>query len=263
MVLESDNSPLRTVPVFVLTVEAPDQPRRRHAAAELERLGIEAQFVEGYGTADAHIDSLYSPLRNLLMSKRSLSRGEIAVYAGHRAVWQRLIESGAEVALVLEDDFKITDDEALKAVMRDSIPCTDQWDVVKLFDFRPKRIVLRKIFGSTNVVAYKYPASGAVAYLITRNAALKLLRRPRIYRPVDEDISHMWEFGIRVWSVCPNVAAEHSEALGGSKIDEGRSARTETRRMGRSLWGNVLQAVKLARSLAYRRRLGQPGSGRS
>lgn len=258
MAFESDSSSLRDTPVFVLTVEMPDQPRRRHAAAELDRLGMGPEFVEGYRTADAHIDRLYSPLRNMLMSKRSLTRGEIAVYAGHRAIWQRLVESGAQLALVLEDDFRIIDDEALRTIMHDCRLSADRWDVVKLFDFRPKRIVLRNVFGTTKVVAFKYPASGAVAYLITRDAALKLLRRRKIYRPVDEDISHMWEFGIRVWSVCPNVVTEHSDALGGSKIGEERSARMERRRPARSVWGNVLQGVKLARSIAYRRRLAQP-----
>ena len=66
------------------------------------------------------------------------------------------------------------------------------------------------------LVKWSSPTAGMVAYLITREAAQKLLSQTQIWRQVDEDTKLFWEFYI--WSVqgCPIV--DNSDALGGSLI---------------------------------------------
>ena len=109
----------------------------------------------------------------------------------------------------------------------------------------------RRAIGSTGIVRYKYAASGAVAYLIDRKAAQKLLSRKRFFRAVDEDLSWPWELGLSIWSVSPNLVEEVSHNLGGSLLEMDRKSTKRRRNIARSLWGNVIQAYKLARSKAY------------
>ncbi|MCR4268468.1 glycosyltransferase family 25 protein [Nitratireductor sp. ZSWI3] len=237
---------------YILTVETEESLRRQHAEREMSALGIEREFVQGFRKTDPSLGEHYSEVMNLLLHKRSLTAGEIAVYAGHRRIWRRIVESGRTCALVLEDDFRVLDRDLFLRSIDDLMAHPGDWDLVKFFDYKPKSVVASVRIGSTTAVAHKYPASGAVAYLIGADAARALLQRKRIFRAVDEDFSHPWEFSIRVWSTQPNTVAEASDALGGSILAEDRQAVRRNRKILRSLWGNVLQGTKLARSLLYR-----------
>ncbi len=255
--LETDDGLLSgaRIGAFILTVDEEGSPRRRHAETEVSALSIPWRFIAGYRKTDPTLDAHYARLMNLLLHKRSLTPGEIAVYAGHRRIWRAFVESGLDYALVLEDDFRVLDRPRLLESIQDLTAHPEAWDVVKFFDYRPKTVVASLQIGTTTAVAHKYPASGAVAYLVGAQAARALLTRRRIFRAIDEDLSHPWEFSIRVWSAEPNTVEEASRNLGGSILEQDRERLRRDRRMLRSLWGNVLQGVKLARSLLYRRKL--------
>ncbi|WFP61700.1 glycosyltransferase family 25 protein [Mesorhizobium sp. WSM4904] len=224
-----------------------------HAANELGRLGLSFDFVHGVDQNSAEIDRAYSRLLNWTLHKRSLTRGEISVYLGHRKIWQEVMRKGMDFALVFEDDFKIRNDEQFIQAINDAISHRGIWSIVKFFDFNHKKVVESIRVGATHLVGYKYPASGAVAYLINRQAAQSLLRRRHLFRPIDEDFSHPWEFAIRVWSTSPNLVDEVSPQLGGSILESERSDLRSKRIVVRSVWGNFLQARKFLRSLWYRR----------
>ena len=225
--------------------------RRSHALEELSALGLEGEFVQGLLTGDQELDELYSQKKNLFLAKRSLTPGEIATYAGHRKIWKRIVDDGCECALVFEDDFGVIDRERFAKSVRDCLDNMGNWDIIKFFDFKPKRVMKRRKLGETDLVAYKYPASGAVAYLITGKAAQRLLGRSRIFRPIDEDFSWPWEFRLRIWSVCPNLVQEVSYRLGGSHLEQTRITNKSGRNVARRIWANVLQSWKLTRSYIF------------
>ncbi|MDX8447970.1 glycosyltransferase family 25 protein [Mesorhizobium captivum] len=239
--------------VFVLTVEPPGGTRRTHAANELGRVGISFDFVQGIDQNSAEIDRAYSRLLNWALHKRSLTRGEISVYLGHRKIWQEAMSRGLDFALIFEDDFKICNDDQFILAINDAISRRDIWSIVNFFDFNHKKVVYTVKVGATQLVGYKYPASGAVAYLISRQAAQSLLHRRHLFRPIDEDFSHPWEFSMRVWSTSPNLVDEVSFQLGGSILESERCDLRRKKVVVRSIWGNFLQARKLVRSLWYRR----------
>lgn len=241
---------------YVLTIDPVDGLRRKHAGKELADIGLEGKFVEGFRKDDPALSNLYSPALNLLFAKRSMTSGEIAVYAGHRKIWQAIVDSGMAYALVFEDDFRVLDGTRFKATLRDCLPALAGWDIVKFFDFRPKRVIRCRRVGATDLVAYKYPAPGAVAYLISRDAARRLLARRRIFRPVDVDFSWPWEFGLRIWSILPNLVDEVSHNLGGSHLEATRLANRARRTIWRGLWADVLQAWKLVCAYIYAVRIG-------
>jgi GR25 family glycosyltransferase involved in LPS biosynthesis len=245
-----DRTPDRSnLPVFVLTIDAEGGERRRSAERELARVGLAGQFMTGFHRDDPATFGEYSVRLNLLASKRSLTKGEIAVYCGHRAIWRKLLKSGAQSALVLEDDFKILDDDALRQALDDCLTHSTEWGMAKFFDFHPKPVKRRKMLGRTEIVRHEFVASGAVAYLINRETAQRFLSRARFFRPLDEDFSWRWELDLDIWSVLPNPVADGSEFVGGSLLEDGRAARKKSRNLARSIWGVFLEGYKRLRSV--------------
>lgn len=238
------------IPIYVLGVDDTEGPRRQHVEQEFERLNYSFTFVEGLRAADPQIWPSYSRWRNFFCSKRSLSATEIAVYLGHRRIWRAIASGADEVALVAEDDLSITDPAAFADVMRHASDHA-AWDILKLFDFAPKPVVHRQDWHGLEIVDYKYPASGCVAYLVTRDAARRLLARRKIFRPVDEDLSWCWEFALRVRSISPNICTEVSHRLGGSLIEESRVIAKRQSGLVRSLVAIVIAGLKQVRARRY------------
>jgi glycosyl transferase family 25 len=195
---------MKRIPAYILTIEDRSHPRLKNALAQIAKIDAVARIIKGVVPNGRDFYNSYSPLINLFLLKRSLSAGEICCYIGHRKAWKEFVDEGHSHALIFEDDFCVDDPERFRKNIDDCVSVQSTNEIIKLFDFRPKDISVRSVVGNTAIVAYTYPTSGAVAYIIGRDAAKALLKRQRFYRPVDEDLSHMWEFGIRVWSVHPN-----------------------------------------------------------
>ncbi len=237
------------LPCYVLTLDSPLGIRYRSAARQLARLPLDVTFVPGVRLDDPNMAPRYSVWRNRLFMKRPMTGGEVGVFMGHRRIWRRLLAAGHDLALVFEDDFLIHDDDALLAAIADSCSLPIAWDIVKLFDFKPKVAVRRWQANATTFVAYKYPPSGCVGYLIRASAAARLLERRTIYRPIDEDWSHPWESGLTIISVEPNPVTEAAVHLGGSLLEADRQAtKGRHRSVVRSLHGGLLTLVKNARA---------------
>lgn len=239
------------LPILILTIDEQDGARRQNAARETGKLGLPAAFVQGYSADDPAASTDYCTVRNLLLSRRSLTAGEIAVHAGHRKMWNELTRCGYDFALILEDDVLIHDAGLLMRSIVDCLAHPGEWEIVKFFDYKPKQIRKIKFLRDTRLVTYKYPASGAVCYLISRDAAKRLLSRRRFFRPVDEDFSWNWELGLDIWSVDANLVSEIADDLGGSLLERDRMASRRNRRTGRALWDIFLQGYKQVRARMY------------
>ena len=206
-------------------------------------LAVESAFVDGFVGEDSIVDALYDGAANARNCKRGLSRAEIGIYASHRLAWQRLLDRGDAAALLLEDDFFFRDPALVEAILRNwKALLGDGRDIVKLFDFERRSsnvAVFAERVAGIDLVKWRSPTAGMVAYLISREGARKLLARGRIFRPVDEDIKYFWELGLNVWSTLGNPVTEISGDLGGSLVNDERE-RLKQRVLIRSLWGNLL-----------------------
>ncbi|MDA0835549.1 MAG: glycosyltransferase family 25 protein [Planctomycetota bacterium] len=241
---------------YVLTLDSPGGARYESARRQLECYPLATTFVEGIRLTRDDRPFEYSRWLNLLMMKRAMTPGEISVYLGHRKIWHQILNDGHDLALVLEDDFFIHDAEAFVQAIDDAMQIQPRWDIVKFFDFRPKRVVQSFPVNQTTFVMHKYAASGCVAYLMRAAAAKRLLERRHIYRPVDEDWSHPWESDLRILSVEPNPVAEIASNLGGSLLEaERRKMKSFQRNWLRSLYGNVLTVKKNAQAMIWRRKM--------
>jgi glycosyl transferase family 25 len=158
--------------------------RREAMEARLEVLGLPyTRFAAIDGRAEW--DRLVSDV-DLPAFRRNVGRdvlpGEIGCYASHLGVWQALLDSPHEVALILEDDVVFHDDflAALDLVLARQAG----WDMVKLNKIRAKHPVRRRDLGRYWLNAYIGAFTGMGAYLITRDFAkaqmpsLHPIRRP-------------------------------------------------------------------------------------
>jgi glycosyl transferase, family 25 len=246
----------RIIPAcYVLTLDLPGGKRYESTSNQLARFSIQPSFVEGIRFGLGEVAPQYSPWLNLLHMKRRMTQGEISVYLGHRKIWKQMLNDGHEIALVLEDDFFIQNDEAFVQAIADAMTVAPHWDIVKFFDFRPKRIIQSYRINQTEFVLHKYTGSGCVAYLIKTDKASILLNQSVIFRPIDEDWSHPWEHNLRILSVNPNPVTEIAPALGGSLLERERNhMKAASRNLLRSLYGNLLTINKNARSLSWKRK---------
>jgi len=240
--LRSDDGP---VVVRILTCADSLSARLTSAHRQLENAAEHhrIEVVEGFVPGDVGLDALYDADRNRRAMNRPLAAREIAVYGTHRKAWTAIRDGSAPAGLVLEDDFAVVNATAFADALRQAGDLTRGCDIVKLFDFQKagtNRVVARRIVGGIALVRWRYPTAGAVAYLMTRRGAAKLLGRERVYRPVDEDMKYFWELDLDVWSVVPSPVAEGSASLGGSLIDADRRA-AKSRAIGDRLRGNLIR----------------------
>ena len=233
----------KRLPIYVLTIEPPTGLRRVHCEQLFSKLNLHFNFVNGIISGNSEVKYIYSKTKNIFFSKRNLTTSEIACYFGFRKIWQAFLDTGQPVCLIAEDDINIINEDDFKKVIAHSQDCKT-WDILKLFDFKPKKILNKEKWNSLSIVDYKYPSSGCVAYLLTRKAAQKLLSRKKIFRAVDEDFSNCWELSLRVRSINPNPVTEVSDTLGGSYIEPERLKAKVNFYRARGIWGIFLQVKK-------------------
>lgn len=109
--------------------------RREAALAQLAALGLAAEIVpavDGATLTPAQLAS-YDRAGALAKSGRTLSVGEIGCYLSHVDCARRFLASGADHALVLEDDFSADADlPAFLDALADHLARRDDWDLVNL-----------------------------------------------------------------------------------------------------------------------------------
>ncbi len=211
--------------------------------------------VKGFAPDDPVVGESYSTWRNLLFSKRSLSAAEIATSLGHRKIWRTVLEQGSNSALVLEDDFQFEDIGRAMRVIATASKLMDQWDIVKLFDFKPRAPSAGFSVDGFDFAIHERPSSGLVGYLISRDGCRKMLAQDCIFIPVDEEVRLWFRQGLRVCSVVPSVVSDISDNLGGSLLEDSRLSIKSRRNALRSIWGNLLTLNAQVRSRAHLRRV--------
>ena len=131
---------------------------------------------------------------------REVLPGEVGCYASHLKVWQSLLDSDHEVALVLEDDVVFHDDFLF--ALNEVLAMREPWDMVKLNQIRAKQPVLRQKLGKYALNAYIGSFTGMGAYLITRRfAEVQMPAMRPVRRPIDHaldqfDARHFRHYGL-------------------------------------------------------------------
>lgn len=171
--------------------------RRATMEARLAQLGLPYTLVPGVDGRQEW-DRLAPTVDMEDFSRRTgreVLPGDAGCYHAHLTAWQAFLDSGAQVALIMEDDV-VFHPEFLAAVS-EALRVRDQWDYVQLNCIRAKQPVRQAHVGQWRLNAYLGPATGMGAYLITRDLVLRLLPKMLPIRmPIDRetDRSHVHDF---------------------------------------------------------------------
>jgi GR25 family glycosyltransferase involved in LPS biosynthesis len=240
-------------PCYVLTAPHGSGKRAHSAGSQLQKAGIKHSFVRGFGPDSMNVAQSYSRARNLLFMKRSLTRGEIAAYLGHKKIWEKIASGGEGCALVLEDDFMFANADTITENIQHAVRHLKYLDLIKLFDFRPREPIAAVPAGDFRIAVYTRPNSGLVGYLITADCCRKLLKRSHVFRPVDEELRYWFELGIRIGSTEPNLVFDNGEELEGSLLQDEREKMRHRKSRLRSIYANILSAYVNLRSWRWSR----------
>lgn len=147
---------------------------------------------------------------------RNLVPGEIGCYLSHIKVLQIFLESDNLYALIIEDDAVLCEDfkniiEKFMWAHNSSTSKEYNWDVLKLFNGKRRHIKVMDVYKEYFLAACgtSIPIT-TLAAVWTRKAAEKFLQKvvnplPVVRRPIDCDLQHPWEFGLRIYNALPSM----------------------------------------------------------
>lgn len=189
---------MATAPAVFLINLPRSVDRRRVMEARLSTLALDYTLVPGVD-GRAEWDRLAASLDVATFGRlmgRDPTPGDLGCYHAHLNVWRAFLATGAQVALVLEDDV-VFHDRFLEAVSA-ATEAVAEWDYLQLNMIRAKLPVRRGRVGAWRLNAYVGPATGTGAYLITRALAERLLPRMLPMRlPVDQELDRMYDHQFR------------------------------------------------------------------
>lgn len=221
------------IPIFLINMECSSK-RLRDVKRQLDALNLRFSRIDatvGAELSDQDIELVYDSKRNKSHHHRDLTKGEIGCYISHRKAWQAIIDQESEFALVLEDDISVNNNiiDCFKLIDK-----SEGWDILKLSDTENVKVANSKRLNSEfELVSYNKVPNRTMAYLITRQAAKKMLSQTRFFRPVDVDVQCYADFGISVCGLRPNCV-EMSEEFGTpdksdiAKVNKGRHSSRST-----------------------------------
>ncbi len=197
------------VQTWVINLDrAPDRLAR--VREQLERLGLPFTRLPA---VDARA---LTPAQRALLDEPAFHRrhgmtpllGELGCYLSHIEVMRAFLASGAEAALVLEDDVRVHDTlpAVLAALMRGETRA--RWDVVKLSAVHSGTPVAVAALGGGHALAVMLSkCTGSSAYLMNRRAAQAWLQQPGgllpMQLPYDHAFDRAWTFGLMQRLVVP------------------------------------------------------------
>lgn len=175
---------------------------------------------------------------------KPLVPGEVGCYLSHLSALRRFLDGGARYALILEDDAVLP--PALERVIDSVIALREHgtggmagmWDVLKLQNSRRRRVTLARIAAGVELVEYGFSVPIAAAAAVwTREGALRFLEHFQgISRPIDCDLQHPWEFGLKILSVHPPLVRTEGVSLIGSRKTQRSRLRRKLAYEARRLW---------------------------
>lgn len=105
-----------------------------------------------------------------MLHGRRRNPGEIGCYLSHVECARRLLASGAEHALVLEDDVSLPDD--IHAIVKAAIEADGDWDILRLSSVNSgRKFEFRKLTPTRSLAICLTREKGSGAYMINRRAA--------------------------------------------------------------------------------------------
>ncbi|AMC12725.1 hypothetical protein RL73_03145 [Liberibacter crescens] len=213
-------------PVYVISL--PRSVRRRERCfLLLSQFGLDFSFfdaIDGNNLTYDNISSIYDEKRNQKKFKRPLSFPELGCYISHINLWEKIANSDKPGAIVLEDDVEFVSE------FMDVLLYLSKCDISNLlikFNSLSNKIKTKNhvctLPGGFSLIQPRIIPSRTTGYLIGKQAAADLLNsRKKIFRPIDNDLKHWWEYNISTLVINPSIVYQFSDINSRSSIEESR-----------------------------------------
>lgn len=215
------------LPALIINLDG-ERERWAHISAEAVRAGLAAERIPAVSGFDVPEHLRHKFFSGSASEPSSLLLpGEVGCYASHLLAYERIVESGLDWALVLEDDVRLSSD--FVRTVRDTVfRLPEGWDIVRLSS-RPSRAVMSlcKLRSGRHIVRYSKLPKQAGAQLVSAAGARKLLAGGLRVRPIDADLRYGYLFGLDTFGVFPPPA--HHEGLFRSSIKIAKGSRRDVR----------------------------------
>jgi glycosyl transferase family 25 len=224
--------------------------------AHAKSVGFEAELSPAvFLSGECPWSERYDHISRLSAMGYGLNRGEVGCFLAHRKVWQKLVEGSDRVCLVLEDDARwIASPDVDIAEAADAIVGRPM--IIRLIS-QPQRSyrVWKNLLSANSLVLPTRASDLTVAYLITREAAVRLLEASqRFVWPVDRFFNLSYLHGVDVLHLAPEKV-EHEDI--GSLIGKRTKPVVSWAFRLKREWLRFIRSVRTA--LAYQRTLGRLG----
>ena len=218
---------------------AEDSKRRTVITERLAKQTITPTFIDavnGRALSDTAKQQYLDPNRQHWLP-RQLSAGALGCSLAHIKAWQTLIASDADCALILEDDAILSDEVA--PILKKLTSRSHQFDIITLHHHKPRpRHKIEQLTSDHDLSVVRYNQIGAIAYLISRQAAIRLLKEALpISFELDVYMNRWWQHGVSNMLIYPPIAAE-----------DGRESSIGYRQL-EPVWPNDTPILKLKRRL--------------
>jgi len=191
--------------IFVINLDGSTE-RLKKVGSELAKYALAFErisAVDGRLMSLAQLQQHYCPQKNASNYYKALTAGEIGCYLSHRKVWQTIIERELTSAVILEDDFLLSQsiDDIVSFAQSGTL-----YDYIKLSDHpgRSRKTRTLKTIGQSQLVSFDKIPARTCAQLVSAQGAKKLLQHSETFgRPVDIDLQYWWEKDIEVLGLKP------------------------------------------------------------
>jgi glycosyl transferase, family 25 len=205
-------------PIYVINM-AKDVARMHSMTSQLEAQGLRFERVEAVVGRELTAEmrkAVYSDFWFRIFHGRSATNNELGCTLSHRKIWQIMLDRGEEAAVIFEDDALIGADFGSHLSAYNN--ATGQFDMVQFFAFRqPSRVddVENENF---KVGRFGGSHASAVAYMLRKSGADKMLRQKRALINADKWVWASALFGLRCCCIVPFPVGLHEDLSAVSTI---------------------------------------------
>ncbi len=166
-----------------------------------------------------------------------LNPGEIGAFLSHRKCYHRVVESGLDWVLIVEDDLRVDN-----KIFRQVLDLLDEYmtpDMLVRIPVKAGERPLRVIAQKNDIQLFLPENIGLVmaCLAIGARAASNILQKTtQIDRPVDTFLQMHWVTHQPVHVIFPNGCTEISDAIGGSTIHTKKSGNRLSREWHRAIY---------------------------
>lgn len=238
---------------YVISLSS-EKERRSHIINEFHKCKVNFEFFDAYSPSEK-MDSVILELIPELGKNTSLTQGEKGCFLSHFALWKRCVDEKLDYIAIFEDDVLLSLD--LQRFFDNIKDIPSSCFILKLESF-PMKVQIKMVtkFLDRNIVSIKSPYVGAAGYVLSNEAARKLIDyvitlEAEELLPGDELlfntlINQKW---LDIYQILPALCIQdrffyRSKTILGSSLENERAKKVIAKDRNKTFWSRVVKQLK-------------------